>query len=42
MLDVCLRRKRTTEQIHRHGEQRRDRILAMLVERATPAPAMKC
>ena len=35
MLDVCLRRKLTTEQVHRTGKQLLDRIVAMLVKLAT-------
>jgi four helix bundle protein len=35
MLDVCLRRKLITEQTHRTGKQRLDRIVAMLVKLAT-------
>ena len=35
MLDVCLRRRLTTEQVHRTGKQLLDRIVAMLVKLAT-------
>ena len=32
MLDVCLRRKLITDEIHRNGKQLLDRIAAMLVK----------
>ena len=35
MLDVCLRRKLTTEEAHRTGKHLLDRIVAMLVKLAT-------
>lgn len=35
MFDVCLRRKLTTDQVHRTGKQLLDRIVAMLVKLAT-------
>ncbi len=34
MLDVCFRRKLTTEDVHRHGKELLDRIVAMLARLA--------